>query len=300
MILLRIWLSLFFIPGPLFLYAQNIDREQLLQDISYLASEELEGRRPNTEGSLKARDFIRQRFDSLGLTSQFKDYTQFFSMANIGGEDSVGQGANILGFIPGEESAKLIVIMAHYDHLGKSGDKIYYGADDNASGTAGLLALASFFSENRPSYSMMFAAVDAEEMGLLGARALVKDFPFPLEDVLVNINLDMISRSEKMEIFAVGTTHYPKFKPILEKASRGHKVSLQFGHDEPGTASEDWTKASDHAAFHEQGVPFIYFGVEDHEDYHKSSDKFENIDQEFFYQAVNLILKCVRAIDEQM
>lgn len=298
MILRRIWLFLLLFQGSYLLQAQNINRTQLLHDIRYLASEELEGRKPSTEGNKKARNYIRQRFDSLGLTSQYTDHIQYFPLQNSGSEGPSREGANVIGFIPGTESARLIVIMAHYDHLGKVGDQIFYGADDNASGTAGLLALASHFSVHKPHHSIMFVAVDAEEMGLQGARALVKDFPFPLEDVLLNINLDMISRSTQNELFAVGTKHYPQFKPVLLEAANGAKVRLSFGHDEPGTGLEDWTNASDHAAFHEQGIPFIYFGVEDHVDYHQSTDTFENIDQDFFYGAVNLILDFVLEMDE--
>jgi Zn-dependent M28 family amino/carboxypeptidase len=298
MILRRIWLFLFLFQAPYLLQAQKINRTQLLQDIRYLASEELEGRKPLTQGNLKARNYIRHRFDSLGLTSQYTDHIQYFQLQGNDTEFQGGQGANVIGFIAGTESARVIVIMAHYDHLGKVGDNIFYGADDNASGTAGLLALASYFTVHKPHHSIMFVAVDAEEMGLQGARALVKDFPFPLQDVLVNINLDMISRSASNELFAVGTKHYPQFKPFLLEAAKGHPVELSFGHDEPGAGMDDWTNASDHAAFHEQGIPFIYFGVEDHVDYHKSTDTFDNIDPDFFYGAVNLILDCVLAMDD--
>src|SRR5690606_27737683 len=116
-----------------------------------------------------------------------------------------------------------------------------------------------------------FAALDAEEMGLQGAKALVNDFPFPLNTVILNINLDMISKNQRNELYAAGTAHYPHLRPLLEEASKDAPIKLLFGHDIPGTDMQDWTSASDHAAFHEQGIPFIYFGVEDHEDYHKAT-----------------------------
>ena len=208
--------------------------------------------------------------------------------------------ANIIGFIPGQQSGTIIVITAHFDHLGKKEGRIYNGADDNASGTAGLLALAAYFSRNKPFCSILFAALDAEEMGLQGARALVRDFPFPLEEVLLNVNMDMISRSDKREIFAAGTGHYPQFRKTLEKSAEDAEIQLRFGHDEPGTGRDDWTNASDHAAFHEKGVPFIYFGVEDHKDYHQTTDIYENVDHEFYYQAVKLIIRSVRDLDESL
>ena len=285
--------------APLCLVGQEVDREKLLNDIQYLASDELGGRKPLTEGNLTAAQFIRERFTELGLSSQYKNYTQSFALKGDRGRGAeLGKASNIVGFIPGQESEKLIVITAHYDHLGTTEDGlIFNGADDNASGTAALLAIAEYFSRHKPQASMVFAALDAEEMGLQGARALVSDFPFPLENVLVNINMDMISRSDKNELYAAGTRHYPQMKPAIEKASKGAKVTLRFGHDEPGTGADDWTNASDHAAFHEKGIPFVYFGVEDHADYHKDTDTFDNIDGDFYYQAVRLIIRCVDELD---
>lgn len=290
---------LFFSLFSCCLFAQEVDREKLLGDIEYLASDELAGRKPLTEGSEKAAQFIRQRFSNLGLTSQYMNYTQSFALkAERGRGEELGQASNIVGFIPGQESEELIVITAHYDHLGTAEEGlIFNGADDNASGTAGLLALAEYFSHHKPKASMLFVALDAEEMGLQGARALVRDFPFPLENVLLNVNMDMISRSEENELYAAGTRHYPQLRPVLEKASKGAKVKLRFGHDEPGTGSDDWTKASDHAVFHEKGIPFVYFGVEDHPDYHKPTDIFDQIDKDFYYQAVRLIINCVDELD---
>jgi Zn-dependent M28 family amino/carboxypeptidase len=295
----RIQLFLFLLLGPLSVLAQEVDQTSLLRDIEYLSSDELAGRKPLTDGNLKAALFIRERFEELGLSSQYKNYTQSFALkADRGAGEKLGNGSNIVGFVPGRESDRIIVITAHYDHLGTNREgMIFNGADDNASGTAALLAMAEHFSRHRPKVSMVFAALDAEEMGLQGARALVRDFPFPLENVLVNINMDMISRSEKNELYAAGTWHHPELKPFLKKASKGNKVKLRFGHDEPGVGNGDWTHASDHAAFHEKGIPFVYFGVEDHEDYHKDTDIFANIDPDFYYEAVRLIMKCVEELD---
>lgn len=299
MIVRKFLFFLFLLTSTCLLVAQGIDRKTLLQDIQYLASDELAGRKPLTEGNLQAAEYIKKRFTQLGLTSQYKNYTQSFELyADRGEGEIVGKGSNIVGFIPGQESEKLIVITAHYDHLGETVEGIYNGADDNASGTAALMALAAYFSEHKPDVSLVIAALDAEEMGLQGARALVRDFPFPLENVLLNVNMDMVSRNENYELYAAGTLHNPWLKPILERASRGAKVSLRFGHDVPGTGSDDWTNASDHAAFHEKEIPFVYFGVEDHDDYHTTSDTFENIDQDFYYDAVDLILRCMKELDK--
>jgi Zn-dependent M28 family amino/carboxypeptidase len=197
------------------------------------------------------------------------------------------------------------VVTAHYDHVGigradAKGDSIFNGADDNASGTAALLVLAEYFSKNRPQHGMLFVALDAEEMGLRGARALVNDFPYPLEQIQLNLNMDMLSRSDKNELYVSGTHYYPQFKRILEKVANGSNPSLLFGHDVPGTGREDWTRSSDHGAFFEKKVPHLYFGVEDHVDYHKPSDEFKTIQQQFYSRAVNLVLKSLLTLDKEL
>lgn len=280
--------------------AQKINYEQLIADIQYLSSDELEGRKPMSEGNLKAQKFIKERFEKLGLSSQYDDFTQTFSFTNKREGKTYDKASNIVGFIPGSESDKIIVVMGHYDHIGRNGDDIFNGADDNASGTVAMMALAEYFSKNRPKHSMMFVALDAEEMGLQGARALVEDFPFPIDQVKLNINMDMVSRNDLNELYAVGTHHYPFLKPSLEKASVGSTPKLMFGHDVPGSGRDDWSNASDHAQFHQKKVPFIYFGVEDHNDYHTPRDTFENIQPEFFKGAVVLILNCLITLDTDL
>lgn len=297
--LLRI-LWIIFCLAPALSYAQKIDAEELLRDLAYLSSDELEGRKPLSDGSLKARELIRSRFEALGLTSQYRDYTQHFNFINRRDGQLYENAANIIGFVPGEETDKLIVVMAHYDHLGKVGDKIFNGADDNASGTAAVLALARHFSVKRPKHSMMFVALDAEEMGHQGAKALVEDFPFPIGQVVLNINMDMISRNVDQELYAVGTYHYPFLKPLIEKVSSDRNPKLLFGHDQPESGRDDWTLASDHAQFHLKGIPFIYFGVEDHEDYHRETDTFDRIDQKFYIEAVQLILDVLISLDKSL
>ncbi|MCH6199040.1 M28 family peptidase [Aquiflexum sp. LQ15W] len=290
---------LIFLAAPSAVLAQKIDQNKLLKDIEYLSSDELGGRKPLSEGNLKARKYIQDRFKALGIKSQYQDYTQYFDFNNSREGKLYEKAANIVGFIGGKETDKLIVVMAHYDHIGRDGEKIFNGADDNASGTGGVLAIAEYFSKNRPNHSMLFVALDAEEMGHQGAKALVNDFPFPIDQAVLNINMDMISRNIDGEIYAVGTYHYPQLKPTIEKVAEGRFPKLLFGHDVPGEKA-DWTYASDHSQFHRKGIPFIYFGVEDHDDYHKETDTFDRIQPEFYIGAVELILDIVIAFDRDL
>ncbi|SEG45946.1 Peptidase family M28 [Algoriphagus boritolerans DSM 17298 = JCM 18970] len=287
-------------------FSQNIDSEKLLTHIEFLSSDELAGRKPLSQGSFAARKYILDELTSYPtVEALYPDFIQLFSFLSGRDLKKYEDAANLVGFIPGSRSRKVIVVTAHYDHVGTgrpnaAGDSIFNGADDNASGTAALLTLAEYFSKNRPIHSMMFVALDAEEMGLRGAKALVNDFPYPLEQILLNVNMDMLSRSDKNELYASGTSHNPQFRPILEKVAAGSNPKLLLGHDTPGSGREDWTKSSDHGAFFDKKVPHLYFGVEDHEDYHKPSDEFKNIQPEFYVNAVNLTLRCILALDSEL
>ena len=287
-------------------FSQEIDAKKLIQHIAYLSSDELAGRKPLSEGNLKAQKYILNELTNLDLVEPlYPDFVQRFSFTDQREQKSYEDAANLVAFIPGSRSKKIIVVTAHYDHVGigradAKGDSIFNGADDNASGTAALLVLAEYFSKNRPQHGMLFVALDAEEMGLRGARALVNDFPYPLDQIQLNLNMDMLSRSDKNELYVSGTHYYPQFKRILEKVANGSNPSLLFGHDVPGTGREDWTRSSDHGAFFEKKVPHLYFGVEDHGDYHKPSDEFKNIQQQFYTGAVNLVLKSLLTLDKEL
>jgi Zn-dependent M28 family amino/carboxypeptidase len=297
--------------GILFLFSfgyasgQSIDREKVLQDLKYLSDDALEGRKTLSEGNLLAQEYIKAHFQSMDLYTHYSKYYQKFTFENRRERKKYEDATNVIAFIPGKTSRKIIVITAHYDHVGigrknAAGDSIYNGADDNASGTAALMAFTTYFKENQPEHAIMFAALDGEEMGLQGAKALLNDFPFPKEDILMNINMDMISRNDKGELYASGTYHNPSLRPILEGVSQGSTPVLRFGHDDPSTGRNDWTQSSDQGPFFDQKIPHIYFGVEDHKDYHKPSDEFGNIDQDFYVNATNLILRCILALDAEL
>lgn len=268
--------------------AQPIDKIQLINDIKTLSSAKFSGRKPGTVGHEKAKTYIVDRFTELGLTAFTPGYLQQFPL-----NDSVN-GYNIIGYIPGKQH-EAVVISAHYDHLGERQGEVYLGADDNASGVAGLLALARYYSVHQPNHTLIFTAFDAEEMGLRGARYFVAHPPLALSTMMLNVNMDMISRNENHELYASGTYHYPYLLPLV-KSENSH-VRLRAGHDIPGSGPADWTTQSDHAAFHAKHIPFIYFGVEDHPGYHTPDDTFENIQPDFFYQSVRTILDVMEKID---
>ena len=280
-----------------FSFAQSkIDDKQLLKDLKKLSHNAMMGRKTDTEGAKLARNYIIGQFESLHLKKFKRGYKHPFEFK----KGKSIKGVNVVGYIKSNDKrSSTFVITAHYDHLGKIKGEIYNGADDNASGTAALLAIADYFKANPPSHNIIFVATDAEEMGLQGAKAFVKDPDVPMDNVVLNINMDMVSINNKNELYAAGTHHYPKLKPILEKVPK-RTMRLRYGHDQPGTGHDDWTNSSDHSAFHQAGIPFIYFGVEDHEHYHKHTDEFENVNQTFYIKAVNLILDSIIAFDRAL
>lgn len=283
----------------------RIDALRMLQDLEFLASDALQGRRSGTPGNAKAREYLLEGFRRAWLQPLAGSYTQDFTFR--GRRDTTTyQGTNVVGYVKGtREPDRYIVVTAHYDHLGvgrpdAAGDSIYNGADDNAAGAAALLALADYLRAHPPAHSVIFVAFDAEEHGLQGARAFVAKPPVPLESIALNLNMDMISRNDRNELYAVGTHHYPFLKPYVEKVAARSRIKLLMGHDSGAVRSEDWTSASDQGAFHARGIPFLYFGVEDHEDYHKPSDEFSRIHPEFYKAAVETILDLLLEVDAKL
>lgn len=295
------FLVLFFCLSCCASVKENAEQQdtQVLKDLKMLSSDGFEGRKTGTAGAEKAAMFIVDRFKSLGLQSfnEQSTYVQYFKFADK--EETAHTGKNIIGYIPGKLKETL-VISAHYDHLGEKGDSIYNGADDNASGVAALLQFAAYFSKNKPNFTLIFAAFDAEEMGLRGAKAFVENPPVQLNRIQLNINMDMIAHNEKNELYVCGTYKYPQWKDYIEGTKDEAKVKLLLGHDNPDTGHDDWTNQSDQGPFHDKGIPFLYFGVEDHKDYHQPSDTYENINPTFYVNAVQAILGVIQNIDNKL
>jgi len=288
----------------------SADSAQILDELRTLSHDSLEGRQTGTRGSTLAQEFIRGEFQAAGLTPPPSGFLQPFEFRGRRDTTQVTQGANVVGMVEClDKELGSIVLTAHFDHLGiraprpgtpaeAEGDSIFNGADDNASGTVAVMSLARYFVQNPPRHTMVFAAVDGEEMGMRGSRSFVeKGWP---GSMALNVNLDMLARSDSV-LYIAGTFHYPHLLPILEEVAARPPVTLRFGHDQPGVEGvQNWTGSSDHRPFHEKGIPFVYFGVEDHPDYHRASDEFERVDPVFFLNSVRTVLASVLALDEKL
>ena len=263
---------------------QGVDSVRLIHNLQTLSSAEMAGRMSGTNGISRARVFIKNSFQYSGLTEHGSSW---FIPFDIKAKNYPPQGVNVVGVLKGK-SDSVVVVTAHYDHLGVKNNEIYYGADDNASGVAVLLEAATIFAVRAtlPRYTVLFAALDAEETGLLGAYALVSYLQNEGIPVKLNVNMDMVSKGYNNELYVSGTYHYPQLKPLLDTlGSRYATVQLKLGHDIPGSGHDDWTMSSDHGPFHKRKIPFLYFGVEDHKHYHQPTDTFETTPFSFFYQA---------------
>jgi aminopeptidase YwaD len=192
--------------------------------------------------------------------------------------------ANVLATLPGADPAlrdEFVVIGAHYDHLGYGGEgsgslapevrAIHPGADDNASGTAGLLEIARRLAAHPPARSTLFASFSGEEEGLLGSAHLVQHPPVPRESIVAMLNLDMVGRAKPGPALTLGgygtATQWPE---LVEKVNAGHHVKI--------TTSNGGFGASDHSSFYAAGIPVLFFFTGAHEDYHRPSDTADKLD----------------------
>ncbi len=242
---------------------------------------------------------------------------------------------NVIGVLEGSDPVlknENIVIGAHYDHLGRGGEgslaprsgEIHHGADDNASGTAGLIELARVFSEQRPRLkrTVIFIAFGGEEEGLLGSNYYVDHPLMPLAKTIAMINMDMIGRlkDRKLVIGGVGTAK--EWREIVRQANnaQGMNVTANEGSAPRGvpivvsangrpimtvdpngtfelTMNEDGYGPSDHSSFYKKQIPVLFFWTGTHNDYHKPSDTFDKINYNDEARILSLVARIVRDVD---
>ena len=272
------------------------DSSRMLSALAFLSADDLRGRQTGTEENAQARAYLVEAFSAAGLHPAADGFETPFEFGSRSGQTL--RGVNVVGWVRGTEAPdRYMVLTAHYDHVGVRRDEIYNGADDNASGAAALVEIAHALVNDPPRNSVILVALDAEEMGLRGAHAFVSDPPRPLANIALNVNMDMVARGEGL-LWAGGAHHTPALAPILEAVAADAPVELRLGHDRPGAPEgDDWTNSSDHGPFHQAGIPFVYFGVEDHPDYHRPTDDFANVDPGNYMANVRTILAAIRALD---
>ncbi len=264
--------------------------EQLRGDITYLASDELEGRETGTKGEELAAKYISQRLSDLGIKGLFEGdepYYQYFKKTirsdphalEDNPNDPVIRGKNVVAF-DDNGSKHTIIIGAHYDHLGygKEGSlhdgppEIHNGADDNASGVAAMLALASYLKDRPMSSNFLFIAFSGEEKGLWGSNFFVDNSPLEMNDINYMINMDMVGRlneDRQLAIYGAGTS--PAWNNLIHGV---RSPVFKFSITESGLGP------SDHSSFYLEDIPVLHFFTGQHEDYHRPSDDTHKINFE--------------------
>ena len=259
---------------------------RIYDDVNYLADNKLEGRKTGSKGEQIAADYIANRFKSLkiktkGTNAYFQDFN-FNNPSNPHGQvlfdqtenDTMMSSKNVIGYID-NNAEYTIVIGAHYDHLGYGGEgslhvgsEIHNGADDNASGTALMLDLASQLKFNNRNNNYLFIAFSGEEMGLLGSNYFVKNPTIDLSSINYMINLDMVGRlkeDKSLAIYGVGTS------PIFKQTINSNNESFNLIENESGVGP------SDHTSFYINDIPVLHFFTGQHSDYHKPSDDADKV-----------------------
>ncbi|NIJ53028.1 M28 family peptidase [Dyadobacter arcticus] len=286
--------------------SQNFQPAFIRQHIEFLASDDLEGRGTASLGEIKAANYIADVFEKLNLKPAGKNVSFFqpfeISFA-IDGKAHQLIGRNVVGFLDNGAS-KTIVIGAHYDHLGRgyqgrslspdSKNKIHNGADDNASGTTGVLELAKYFSENDvvEKHNYLFITFSGEELGLIGSKRFTEKPTVPLNSISCMINMDMIGRLDENKgiiISGWGTSKvWGKLIPDLAKSQ-----NLKYTVDSSGIG------ASDHTSFYLKDIPVVQFFTGGHGDYHKISDDPDKINVDGEARILNVIAGLLQNLDKE-
>jgi hypothetical protein len=255
---------------PINLIAQRVSSDLVMRTISYLSSDELGGRATSTPEEIKAALFIANQFKDMQLEPKGNNgfYYDFMYKRSPNAHDTttegmpVKKGRNVVAFLD-NNAEYTVVIGAHYDHLGYGHDgnsldadphdKIHNGADDNASGVAGVIELARYFSNNgfRENHNFLFMTFSGEELGLIGSKKWCDNPTLPLSNINYMLNMDMIGRlndsTKKLLVYGIGTS--PLWQETLEKTN--HYFSLKT--DSAGIGPSDQT------SFYLKDIPALHF-----------------------------------------
>jgi Zn-dependent M28 family amino/carboxypeptidase len=282
---------------------------KIKEDVSFLADDKLEGRQTGTPGEKAAATYIADRFKELGLEPKGTNgYFQEFSFKpktdphqevkyTMVNADSSITGTNVIGYID-NKAARTIVVGAHYDHLGygsegslyRGEDKaIHNGADDNASGVAIMLNLASKLKNTNKGNNYLFMSFSGEEIGLLGSNYFVKNSTINVDSINYMLNMDMVGRLKKdstLAVYGVGTA--PIFKQVINASNNKFKI----------IENESGVGPSDHTSFYLSDVPVLHFFTGQHEDYHKPSDDSDKLNYEGMEAISNYIFDIIKDLDD--
>lgn len=284
-------------------YSNTITSEELSTNVYTLASKDFEGRETGQIGFNKASQFLKDFYKDNDIPPPLEndDYYQripksYFAKTSLGSQ-------NVVAYIEGSEyPEEIVIISAHLDHLGTSDDVTYFGADDNASGTAALMEMAQAFALAKkdghgPKRSFLFLHLTAEESGLLGSKYYIENPIYPLEHTVANLNIDMIGRVDKIYekkeddyIYIIGADRLStKLHYISEAANTQFtQLILDYRYNEENDSNRYYYR-SDHYNFALQNIPVIFYFNGDHTDYHQPTDTPDKINYPLLQKRTQLI-----------
>lgn len=300
-------------------YANSINNTDLYKHIEVLSSDSLEGRETGKPGQKMAAEYIANQFKKIGIPPyKRKTYYQKFKVKSerhickcddcdltffkrIFKANQTIRGENVLGYIEGSDlKDELLIITAHYDHLGKHDSLIFNGADDDASGVSAALEIAEAFmlakkEGNGPRRSILIMPVSGEEKGLLGSRYYTDNPIYPLESTVANLNIDMIGRLDDWHdngnyVYLIGSDRLSyDLHDLNEKINNEYiGIDLDYRFNDKDDPNRYYYR-SDHYNFAKNNIPVIFYFNGVHEDYHKPSDTIEKLD----FDKINTITKLI-------
>ena len=284
-------------------YGKTITVEELKRDLYIFASDSMQGRATGKLGQKMAAEFLRKKYKEIGIPSPkgVDNYFQIIPENFFNGKASASE--NVLAFIEGSTyPEEVLVISAHYDHIGIDNDgTVYNGADDDGSGTMGLVQIAEAFAlakkdGNGPKRSILFLHVTGEEIGLFGSQFYTENPVFPLANTIADLNIDMIGRVDKKHendtsyIYLIGSDRLSQ--ELHEISQMINEKYSQFNFDYTFNEEEDPNRfyyRSDHYNFAKNNVPIIFYFNGVHNDYHKATDTPDKIEYELLTKRSQLV-----------
>lgn len=272
-------------------YAEQIKTEDLKEHLFLLSSDILEGRKTGDKKQKLAVNYFTAYYEHLGLLApdEYPEYTQMIPKEYFENR-SDGPSQNVLAFIEGSEFPnEVVIISAHYDHLGMKGDEVYNGADDNASGSSAVMELAQSFQMakkqgNGPKRSILFIHFTGEEIGLFGSKYYTENPVFSLDSTIVDLNIDMVGRiddnykGKKDYVYLIGSNRLSADLHDLSENTNKKYTNLKLDYTyNNGNDPNNYYERSDHYNFAKNNIPVIFYFNGTHEDYHRITDTPDKI-----------------------
>jgi hypothetical protein len=282
-----------------------VEPPRLLDDIKFLTDDRLQGRATGSPGADSAAGYLARRFSEVGLQPAAGGWFQSFTVGRDASAARQGKaggvvGKNVIGILPGRDPVlrnQTVVLGAHYDHLGLGGfgsldpdstGRVHNGADDNASGVAGLIQVAARLAASPPARTVVFIAFGGEELGLLGSAHYVQEPIYPLAGTLAMVNLDMVGRLRNGRLIVYGARSAKEFPALLDSLNWYAGFDLR--------AQGDGYGPSDQSSFYAAKRPVLHLFTDLHEDYHRTTDDWQKVNLDGLKRVADFTLGLVTAL----